>query len=353
MIPVCLSEEDQRNLGFMPLRDDFERDYDNDAESLLARVGFSCHPGSPHDDDQLDHALSVAHVGIYNQRLIERLKRKRIAREHGLISDIMAQVLNKRIKKNTNSSSNQKQPSQKSITNCANGLRKLGTRDANPATLTRNKQSSVSVHYRKSPKKEKWPSLNPDQERLVNFYSGYNCFGINENLKPLMRYFNAFTGKQFLDNLHQEEILKHEIIYLMDCRKKGKTEFTERRPRIPQFKSSVYVPANKRDDLEDGEKGVVKLESKSNSVTRANQIVRKARRHYRGHSGFFNNREKRRRVKKANTPTSESNSDEIATSVMDIAQKKQRKSRLKILIGGSHIATVAKKTRSKNMRSRC
>lgn len=36
--PVLLEPVEQQLLGYMVLRDDFERDYDNDAESLLTRL---------------------------------------------------------------------------------------------------------------------------------------------------------------------------------------------------------------------------------------------------------------------------------------------------------------------------
>ncbi|CAH8495393.1 unnamed protein product [Schistosoma rodhaini] len=85
--------EDQQLLGYMPNRGDFERDYDNDAESILCRL----HPSFSHDD--LEDALKVAQVNIYMQRLRERQRRKEIACEHALIPYILAFILNKRIKK--------------------------------------------------------------------------------------------------------------------------------------------------------------------------------------------------------------------------------------------------------------
>ncbi|CAH8435849.1 unnamed protein product [Schistosoma turkestanicum] len=85
--------EDQQLLGYMPNRGDFERDYDNDAESILCRL----HPSFSHDD--LEDALKVAQVNIYMQRLRERQRRKEIACEHALIPHILAFILNKRIKR--------------------------------------------------------------------------------------------------------------------------------------------------------------------------------------------------------------------------------------------------------------
>ena len=39
--PVEMSSEEQRALGYMPLRDDFERDHKNDAESLLSNLAIA------------------------------------------------------------------------------------------------------------------------------------------------------------------------------------------------------------------------------------------------------------------------------------------------------------------------
>ncbi|VEL42210.1 unnamed protein product, partial [Protopolystoma xenopodis] len=46
-----LGAEEQQLLGYMPFRDDFERDYDNDAESLLCRINPIC------TDDDLESGM--------------------------------------------------------------------------------------------------------------------------------------------------------------------------------------------------------------------------------------------------------------------------------------------------------
>lgn len=43
-----VSAEDQRQLGFMPLREDFEREFDNEAETLVSVLMIT------HEDDDLD-----------------------------------------------------------------------------------------------------------------------------------------------------------------------------------------------------------------------------------------------------------------------------------------------------------
>ena len=41
--PLEMSLDEQRVLGYMPLRDDFEREYKNDAETLLSNLSISNH----------------------------------------------------------------------------------------------------------------------------------------------------------------------------------------------------------------------------------------------------------------------------------------------------------------------
>ncbi|XP_014669323.1 PREDICTED: transcriptional adapter 2-beta-like isoform X2 [Priapulus caudatus] len=74
-----VSPEDQRQLGFMPLREDFEREYDNEAETLVSVLMIT------HEDDDLDIAVKMAQVDMYVRRLRERVRRKRIVGDFGLV----------------------------------------------------------------------------------------------------------------------------------------------------------------------------------------------------------------------------------------------------------------------------
>ncbi|EGR31009.1 hypothetical protein IMG5_119510 [Ichthyophthirius multifiliis] len=59
-------------IGYMPLRGDFEVEYDNDAELLLAEMEFN-------DDDKPNElAMKYKLLEIYNARLDERVKRKNL-----------------------------------------------------------------------------------------------------------------------------------------------------------------------------------------------------------------------------------------------------------------------------------
>ncbi|RUS80988.1 hypothetical protein EGW08_011263 [Elysia chlorotica] len=76
--PLDIGSQQQQELGYMPLRDDFEREHDNEAETLVSSLCINP------DDDELDTAIKLAQVSKYRLRLQERERRKRLAREYGL-----------------------------------------------------------------------------------------------------------------------------------------------------------------------------------------------------------------------------------------------------------------------------
>ena len=66
-----LTPTQQQQLGYMANRDDFEREYDNEVESLVAALTMNIK-----DEDDLDRDMNLAYIDIYNRRLAERLRRK-------------------------------------------------------------------------------------------------------------------------------------------------------------------------------------------------------------------------------------------------------------------------------------
>ena len=65
--------------GFMPLREDFDIEYENDAENLLADMEFST------DDHPSERDLKLQIIRIYNAKLAERDERKRFVIDRGLV----------------------------------------------------------------------------------------------------------------------------------------------------------------------------------------------------------------------------------------------------------------------------
>ncbi|KAL7024720.1 hypothetical protein ACKWTF_013184 [Chironomus riparius] len=84
---VC-TQEHAAQLGYMPYRDDFEREYDVTAEQLVSNLALTS------DDDEIESALKLAVVDIYNRRLRERARKKRIARDYRLIQEFFRKFEN-------------------------------------------------------------------------------------------------------------------------------------------------------------------------------------------------------------------------------------------------------------------
>lgn len=87
--PVKLELTEQIELGYLPLRDDFDREYDNDAESPVTGLTIT-------EDDKLETALQLTQLDMYNKVLIERQQRKNIARQYNLIASKQRQTTQKK-----------------------------------------------------------------------------------------------------------------------------------------------------------------------------------------------------------------------------------------------------------------
>ncbi|CAG11061.1 unnamed protein product [Tetraodon nigroviridis] len=73
--PLDVSLAEQQQLGYMPLRDDYEIEYDQDAEKLISGLSLN------YDDEDVEIELKRAHVDMYVRKLRERQRRKNIARD--------------------------------------------------------------------------------------------------------------------------------------------------------------------------------------------------------------------------------------------------------------------------------
>ncbi|KAI8425061.1 hypothetical protein MSG28_006929 [Choristoneura fumiferana] len=78
--PLSVTPEEASQLGYMPNRDDFEREHDHEAEQLISTLSISP------EDDELDVALKLSQVDLYTRRLRERTRRKRLVRDYQLVS---------------------------------------------------------------------------------------------------------------------------------------------------------------------------------------------------------------------------------------------------------------------------
>uniref|UniRef100_A0A3Q3KDU7 Transcriptional adapter n=1 Tax=Monopterus albus TaxID=43700 RepID=A0A3Q3KDU7_MONAL len=77
--PLDISLTEQQQLGYMPLRDDYEIEYDQDAEKLISGLSVN------YDDEDVEIEMKRAHVDMYVRKLRERQRRKNIARDYNLV----------------------------------------------------------------------------------------------------------------------------------------------------------------------------------------------------------------------------------------------------------------------------
>jgi len=84
-VPSDLSLTELIMLGFMPKRDDFEVEFDNEAESLVSGLHGMGSTAKGEEDDEVETALNVCHIDMYKSKMRERERRKQVARDHGLV----------------------------------------------------------------------------------------------------------------------------------------------------------------------------------------------------------------------------------------------------------------------------
>lgn len=79
--------------GYMPLREDFEVEYENDAEQWLAEMEFNP------DDHPSEVELKLQVIQIYNHKILEREKRRKFVIERGIIDVKKQQAFEKKLTK--------------------------------------------------------------------------------------------------------------------------------------------------------------------------------------------------------------------------------------------------------------
>ncbi|KAL3874367.1 hypothetical protein ACJMK2_037393 [Sinanodonta woodiana] len=160
--PLELSIQEQHELGYMPFRDDFEREYDNEAETLVSSLAID------YDDEDIDIAFKLTQIEKYRSRLKERERRKKIAREYGLIT---------------------------------------AAAQAAVAAASTPGKTPKSIFNKKKLSKE-------DRE-------------FQEKLKPFAHFLPSAEFEPYFESLQKEKELKARIKELMKFRKKGITSLSE------------------------------------------------------------------------------------------------------------------------------
>ncbi|KAM4612352.1 transcriptional adapter 2-beta isoform 1-T1 [Polymixia lowei] len=164
--PLDITLAEQQQLGYMPLRDDYEIEYDQDAEKLISGLSVN------YDDEDVDIEMKRAHVDMYVRKLRERQRRKNIARDYNLVPTFL-------------------------------GRDKKDKEKEKPAT---GSGSVPSTPKRKITKEEK-------DQRM--------------RLRGLCQFMAHREVEDFFDNMHKERVLRAKVRELQRYRRNGITRLDE------------------------------------------------------------------------------------------------------------------------------
>lgn len=87
LLPTSLDKIPQQvfdQIGYLPKRDDFEKEFDHEAESLIGHI--SVNTSILDDDDAMKSRLKETQIKMYKERLLFRLRKKSIVRHYELVS---------------------------------------------------------------------------------------------------------------------------------------------------------------------------------------------------------------------------------------------------------------------------
>ncbi|XP_060771924.1 transcriptional adapter 2-beta [Neoarius graeffei] len=171
--PLELTPAEQQQLGYMPLRDDYEVEYEQEAELLVSGLSVN------YDDEDVELEMKRAHVDMYVRKLRERQRRKDVARDYNLVNAFLG-----REKKDKGSG---------------------GGASAGLAPPIVGSTSSGSVK-RKITKEER-------EQRA--------------KLRALCQFMAYREFEDFFDNMHKERVLRAKVRELQRYRRNGITRLDE------------------------------------------------------------------------------------------------------------------------------
>lgn len=197
---INIDSTQQQQLGYMPKRDDFEREYDNEAESVISYLTIS------QEDDETDKELKAIHVNVYKQRLTERFRRKAIVREYNLV--------NLFFKKEEDVEDN---------------------------------EDDFNLTYKiKNNKQKDSPQKEGPKELDLEFMNNKDL--IEKKMRILSQFQSQEEQKLLIDNLHREYELRQKLKELLKIRKKNLKKLNDSKelksPKKKEIKKTAKVNDN-------------------------------------------------------------------------------------------------------------
>lgn len=192
--PLEISLAEQQQLGYMPLRDDYEIEYDQDAEKLISGLSVN------YDDEDVEIEMKRAHVDIYVRKLRERQRRKNIARDYNLVPTFLG-----RDKKDKE----KEKPGAPGVVCSAGGVGGAGAGGGtigSGSTTAAGSGPVSSTPKRKITKEEK-------EQRL--------------RLRGLCQFMAHKEFEDLFENMHKERVLRAKVRELQRFRRNGITRLEE------------------------------------------------------------------------------------------------------------------------------
>lgn len=256
---VDITREQQLRLGYMPRRDDFEREYDNDAEFLVSKLAVNAN-----DDTDLDQDLKVAHINMYTDKLRERFRRKRIVLEYNLVKlffhmhpeeigdtqNSPSTLLDNDLPHSNTLNSDTAVPPEKAVSPRSNLETKLFSESNRPDTensvsksgstaTPKNNPSVINTilnYFRRveptNPSSKERPNA-PETSILSSYFSNLNKTIAEQDFNTMEKKLRIFCQFSFAEehnklirNLAREKELKVKIKDLIKKRKNGLKTFT-------------------------------------------------------------------------------------------------------------------------------
>lgn len=193
--PLDISLAEQHQLGYMPLRDDYEIEYDQDAEKLISGLSVN------YDDEDVEIEMKRAHVDMYVRKLRERQRRKNIARDYNLVPVFLG-----RDKKDKE----KEKPGMLGTVGTAGvvaGIGAGGSGSSGSGSVAATGSGSVpNTPKRKITKEEK-------EQRV--------------RLRGLCQFMAHREFEEFFENMHKERMLRAKVRELQRYRRNGITRLDE------------------------------------------------------------------------------------------------------------------------------
>ncbi|KAI2805712.1 Transcriptional adapter 2-beta [Blomia tropicalis] len=198
-------------IGYMPMRNDFEREFDNDAETLIANL--VCSP------NEVERRYSLAQISLYQLRLIERFRNKAVIRRFGLVQ--------KFIRNHRTALSAQQLAEAAAVAKA----KKLASEAGTSHSSSHSVESIASNIYSSEPKK-----FNLEMKKLTREEEFSSLFS------PWLYHFTRIELQDNYFHLLYEVLLKSTIYKLVKYHNVGITKLSE----IQEIESNIKNSHKKR-----------------------------------------------------------------------------------------------------------